>query len=120
MSLSEIDRRALRSLEESLWKEETRFDRNFMERILAQDFSEIGASGQTYRREETLAAAPQPIGAKLSNFSMKLLANDIALVTYASEDSFTGSPRQAHRSSIWSRDSKGEWVLRFHQGTLVP
>lgn len=43
--LSEEDRRALMRLEESMWREETRFDKAFMERALAPDFFEFGRLG---------------------------------------------------------------------------
>ena len=54
--LSDEDRQLLKSLEEDLWREETRFDTIFMERVLAMDFFEIGRSGRVYQREAILAA----------------------------------------------------------------
>jgi hypothetical protein len=40
--LSEEDRTALMRLKEAMWREETRFDKAFMERALAPDFFEFG------------------------------------------------------------------------------
>jgi|SRR5215831_8553173 len=118
MKLDEESRRTLQQLETSLWHEATRFDRAYMESILADDFTEVGASGRQYRREDTLAVARQPLAAQLSNFVITTLAPDVALVRYESEDTLTGKTRRAHRSSIWSRGPNGNWVLHFHQGTL--
>lgn len=115
------DREELRRLEEDLWREETRFDRDFMERVLAEDFVEFGRSGRVYQRIDTLLAPVQSIQAAipLPNFNVRLLTKDIAQVTYNSEITVDGIVQIGRRSSIWSRSPAG-WVLRFHQGTPVP
>ena len=115
------DREELRRLEEDLWREETRFDRDFMERVLAEDFVEFGRSGRVYQRIDTLLAPVQSIQAAipLPNFNVRLLTKDIAQVTYNSEITVDGIVQIGRRSSIWSRSTAG-WVLRFHQGTPVP
>ena len=41
--LNEQELRELTWLEESMWREETRFDMEFMEKHLAKDFFEFGA-----------------------------------------------------------------------------
>jgi hypothetical protein len=38
-----------RQLEESLWRPQTRFDREYTDNILAPDFFEFGRSGRVYR-----------------------------------------------------------------------
>ena len=50
-------------LEHALWRAETRFDDEFMERILADDFGEFGRSGRVYARADTLAVDGQDLGA---------------------------------------------------------
>ena len=52
MELSDLDRETLERLEEELWREETRFDMQRMEEVLAADFFEFGRSGRFYRRED--------------------------------------------------------------------
>ncbi len=47
LEISKEDRAALTRLEEDMWREETRFDIQFMERTLASDFFEYGRSGRT-------------------------------------------------------------------------
>jgi len=112
------DRTALERLEESLWRPETRFDRKFMEEVIAQDFFEFGRSGRIYERADTLGAAPQPLDAvlPLPDFKVRLLNADSAQVTYNSVVRSNGVVDYGRRSSIWSRTGRG-WVLRFHQGT---
>ena len=109
----------LQSLEESLWRAETRFDRVHMERLLAPDFFEFGRSGRRYTRAETLSAVPCTIRAKipLEDFSIRLIHPDVALVTYISEVQYALLER-ANRASIWVRHSD-RWQLQFHQGTPI-
>ena len=47
---------SLTRLEESLWRTETRFDIELMDRTLAADFVEFGRSGRRYDREGVLRA----------------------------------------------------------------
>jgi len=61
MELSKKNHAALERLEGELWREETRFDRKRMSKIIAPDFVEFGGSGRVYRREDTLAVSRQTI-----------------------------------------------------------
>ena len=111
---------ALRDLEESLWREETRYDRAYMGAVLALGFLEFGMSGRRYDRDAIIEAEIQPIGARLplEDFTVVFVRPDVALVTYVSEDEADG-PRRANRMSLWDR-SDGRWQLLSHQGTAVP
>jgi ribonuclease HI len=111
---------ALRELEESLWREETRYDRGHMEAVLAPGFVEFGMSGRRYDRDAVLQTASGPIGARLPllDFTVVFVRPDVALVTYISQDEAYG-PRRANRMSLWDRAS-GQWQLLFHQGTATP
>ncbi len=119
MQLKKEDLDNLRGLEESLWLTEKRFNRDYMEKVLAPDFFEFGRSGRIYSREDTLNAPLQEINARLplKNFNAHLITENVVLVTYLSE---VGEKETtiANRSSIWVRTSKG-WKLRFHQGTRI-
>ena len=119
--LSGQDRRRLELLEESLWRAETRFDREWMESVLAPGFFEFGRSGRVYSREETLEIAAQPIGARLplDDFDARLLSRDVAQATYTSVAAYAGQEQIANRSSLWLRTGDG-WRLLFHQATAVP
>ena len=118
--MNETDRKDLRALEESLWRAETRFDRDYLNKIYAEDFFEFGRSGRICSREESISVPPQKIDAKLPLMNFRLHDLDAAnvLVTYVSEVKF-GEVERANRSSIWTKTLKG-WQIRFHQGTPVP
>ena len=118
MTLTADEHDTLRRLEESLWRAETRFDRDHMNEVLAPDFFEFGRSGRVYRREDTLDASAQPIDATLplAKFEVRSIAAGVALVTYVSEVTYGEVKEVANRSSLWSRHAGG-WRIRFHQGT---
>ena len=118
LEISKEDRAVLTRLEEDMWREETRFDIQFMERTLASDFFEYGRSGRTYTREQSLAVPRQPTDAvlPLPNLRVRLINEDTAQLTYDSAVTYDGIVEHGHRSSIWSRTPDG-WVMRFHQGT---
>jgi hypothetical protein len=115
---SKDDRELLQRLEEDLWRAETRFDRLYLEQLLAEDFFEIGRSGRVYLRDDILASPKVAIEAvlPLPDFNVRLLTADVAQVTYNSAVTYDGVLQKGRRSSIWSRSAKG-WVIRFHQGT---
>ena len=117
-SLSEKDHSTLVRLEENMWREVTRFDPAFMQKALAVDFFEYGRSGKTYTREQILAAPRDAIHAviPLPNLTARLIDENTAQVTYDSAATYDGVVEYAHRSSIWSRTTRG-WEMRFHQGT---
>jgi hypothetical protein len=118
MVLTSNDHDRLRHLEESLWRAESRFDRDHMNEVLAPDFFEFGRSGGVYRREDVLDVPAQPIDATLplAKFAVRAIGTDVALVTYVSEVTYGGIKEIANRSSLWSRHA-GRWTIRFHQGT---
>jgi hypothetical protein len=116
MTLTDSDRDSIERLEETLWREATRFDRAHMERVLALGFFEFGQSGRRYTRDETLDAQAQAIDARfpLREFAVVEIDERTVLVTYVSE--VGPLPVRARRSSLWTRAETG-WRLRFHQGT---
>ena len=116
--LPQDDQAALIELEESMWRERTRFDLAFQEQRFALDFVEFGRSGRTYTREQIIRTEASPIHAKLPlpNLKVRVLDVSTVLITYDSEATYDGVVEYAHRSSIWSR-TEGRWVMRFHQGT---
>ena len=107
----------LRGLEESLWREETRFDRAYMDGILSSGFVEFGRSGRIWTREATLTTPRRKIGARipLPKFGVRMLCEDLALVTYRSEG-LEDDVEVGNRASIWRKTGDG-WKLEFHQGT---
>ena len=119
MEISSEDREILERLEEELWREQTRFDMQRMNKLIAPDFFEFGRSGRVYHRQDALAVTRQPIDAvfPLPKLHIRLLNENTAQVTYNSAVTHDGVVEYARRSSIWSRTTSG-WTLRVHQGTL--
>lgn len=114
MSLFDV----LKQLEESLWLPESRFDNDYMNQLLDNDFFEFGRSGKIYTREECMSHPYQEIYAKIPLEKLQVLdiTDDVKQVTYISEVGI--EKLRANRSSIWVRIG-GKWRLRFHQGTPI-
>jgi hypothetical protein len=118
MRITEEETDLLRSLEESLWRADSRFDLKKMEDLLAQDFFESGRSGRIYKRDDTLKIRPREIKAELPlrSFEARLIEKQ---TTYISVVTYGDVVERGLRSSIWSHSATG-WKLRFHQGTPLP
>lgn len=108
----------LTHLEEGLWLD-TRFDPQWMDRMLHPEFTEVAISGRTYTRAESTAATDLEVSLPHEDYSLELIDEDVALVRYVSHDAVDGVERHAHRTSIWINTNEG-WRLRFHQGTPLP
>lgn len=117
MNFTDNDIKELQVLEESLWRPETRFDFDYMNNLLADDFFEFGRSGKIYTKAESLSAPMQEIHAKLPlrDFTVHQISNDVVLVTYVSEVQYE-TLEIGNRSSLWLKMQDG-WKLKFHQGT---
>lgn len=110
----------LLALEQRLFQPEVRHSRQELERLLAEDFVEIGSSGKIYDRAAIIVevGSEQGIEITLSDFRVRSLSPEVALVTYHAVISDTASQKSAHslRSSLW-RMIGGAWRMVFHQGT---
>jgi ribonuclease HI len=95
-----------------MWRDVTRYDRTWMDEHLADGFTEVGWSGRTSTRNQTLDAPGEPIDVALSGMAVRHLGRDAVLVTYRSTD----SRGEGHRASVWVRQ-RSTWRLAFHQGT---
>lgn len=117
-TLSQTELKNLEKLEEELWQGETRFNENYMRKVMANDFFEFGRSGRVYDLEEVLSISSEKIEAEipLPNLQIRQLSTDVVQITYDSAVGHLGNIQYARRSSIWSRNGE-TWQLRFHQGT---
>jgi hypothetical protein len=112
----------LRVLETELHSNDTRSNRERMERLLHPDFMEFGRSGVLYTRADVLnefaarGSALPPIHSE--QFRLAILADGVALLTYLSAhvNSDGTLHRRTWRSSIWVHTENG-WQMCFHQGT---
>ena len=88
--------------------------------LIDDEFIEIGSSATHYNKADViqwLSTNDQSIRSG-TDFSAKLLANDLVLLTYTSHIQNTPEAlvKKALRSSIW-RKQKENWQMVFHQGT---
>ena len=98
--------------------EKTRCD---FEHMIATDFSEVGASGRRYSREDVLdvlerrqSTAADSV-CEASDAQVRELAPDMYLITYSL---IQCQKRRTRRASIWRRTPDG-WKIVYHQGTVV-
>ena len=111
----------LRIRELALQRGSVRRSQDSLLELLHPDFFEVGRSGRTYTREETvqnlLCESPE-IEIRSKNFRVALLGPDAAMLTY--ESVHVGQSGEefhpAHRVSVWIRSATG-WQMRYHQGT---
>lgn len=100
--------------EQALLTDLVRSDPPSAAELLHPSFTEIGASGRTYDRDDILAALAPLQGVESSDFVADELAPGVVLLRYRT----TGPQGSAERSSIWLREGD-RWLLRHHQGTPV-
>ncbi len=93
--------------------------------IMTNDFWEVGASGEIYKREEVLSTVvtryqnPNYSSNDLyevSDFACKEIANNTYLVSYQLLQGL--EKRLTKRSTIWQKEN-GSWKIVYHQGTMI-
>lgn len=88
--------------------------------MTAEDFWEVGASGNRYSREHVLDVLderqrdPQPDPWETDGFHCRQLAEAVYLLTYTLRQ----GERVTRRATVWRRDADGGKIV-FHQGTPV-
>jgi RimJ/RimL family protein N-acetyltransferase len=97
-----------------------RADASCLERLLAPDFHEFGASGGELGHEgtaELVAKSTAPGGEpiRVENMRGQLLASGLVMVKYTSEN----HGRRSNRTSLWRRVAPGRWQVFHHQGTIT-
>lgn len=87
--------------------------------LLADDFVEIGSSGNQYDKAQVLASLIEevPVLVTAAHYSARRIGQDVVLITYRAWR-HTKPPVHSLRSSIW-HFKEGKWLLTFHQGTLT-
>lgn len=108
--------------ERALFANDTRKSRIELERLLHPKFTEIGASGRRFNREQIIAELSQEQNQNPSIVGQRFAVNDITdnakLLTYELfvEDIEGHKSKYSRRSSLWVKTSEG-WQIKFHQGT---
>jgi hypothetical protein len=122
MNLTTSEAQLLIELETRLLRPETRSSRQALDRLLADDFTEIGKSGRVYDKQTVIAGLVSESGDLkfiADNFETRVLARDLVLLTYQTSLEHEQKHPGAIRSSIWRRSGR-DWQLVFHQGTPAP
>ena len=107
-----------RGLEEGLWRSDTRSDRDWLDGVLAEDFTEYCRFGHVYDRDHIINAPAQDVEVEFpfADFNVEAVAPDVVLVTYMNTVTYRGVTQSARRSSIWTNTPQG-WKLKFQQAT---
>jgi hypothetical protein len=107
----------LMTLEQQLLDPALRIDKAFLQRVLADDFEEIGQSGRLHDKASTMRDLPASPGFSVSptieGFKAREGSPGLVLTIYSIAETGTA------RSSLWRRTASG-WELVFHQGTRPP
>src|SRR5699024_3966768 len=98
--------------EQALLADRLRADPPSAAELLHPSFSEVGASGRRFDREEILAHLAPLQGVDAEEFVADEIAPGVVLLRYVT----TGSAGSAERTSVWVKEG-GRWLLRHHQGT---
>lgn len=112
----------IKKLELELIQPEIRKSKERLDELIADEFIEIGESGNQYNKQDILIALPKQTGIKfsLSDFKATEIATGIVLATFELEKEILNSGEKiiSLRSSIW-QNRNGKWQIVFHQGTQL-
>ena len=98
--------------EQALLTDALRADAPSAAELLHPAFTEIGASGRSYDRDEILSALAPLADVQAEEFLADEIAPGAILLHYVT----TGPDGTVRRSSVWVKE-RGRWLLRHHQGT---
>ncbi len=110
----------IKKLEEDLLTQAVRTDPQKLGSFLADDFLELGTSGNIWTKQMVIEALKNESYTEtfVKEFRLTLLADNIALVTYCAHrrqnENDTGA--DSLHCSIWKKFNKN-WKIIFHQGT---
>ncbi|MFG6115707.1 DUF4440 domain-containing protein [Halobacillus sp. MO56] len=106
----------IKELEKSHLNLEVRKSSAELDKILADDFFEIGSSGRMIYKEECITSGVDLDELELFDFELHQLGPDVVLTTYFIHNKTKN--RNTLRSSIWKQREE-RWELYFHQGTIT-
>lgn len=107
------------ALEKRLLMPEVRRDLAELDRLIAEDFQEVGASGDVFGKAEVLEDLPDEHGVvrECTDFTAKMLGKGVVLVTFMALKKTEAEVRRSFRTSLWVK--RGHWQMVFHQGTKL-
>ena len=109
----------LLKLEMSLWINETRFNGEYLDKVLHPEFKEFGRSGKTYNKIDIISSKEEDIKAlfPFEKLEVKQLDKTAFLITYVSVIKDNDKLIKSNRSSIWVGETSFQMI--FHQGTAI-
>lgn len=101
--------------EKSLMDFPNRGSVDFLNKILTDDFIEVGSVGEKWNKQEIISRleVSEPIEYEVKNFKVTSVSNSVMLATYR----VRLSGKWSYRSSIWVLVGD-DWLMKYHQGTL--
>ena len=92
-----------------------------LDQLIADDFIEIGSSGELFGKAEVLTWLPaeQSVTYTATDFKLQELAPNLIQLIYKSTCLNKDKQHYAQRSSIWKMNDSN-WQMVFHQGTPCP
>ena len=105
--------------ERQLLDPEVRRQPELVRALIHPEFVEFGASGRIWDAQSIVAALASeqtPSEIRATNLVAVLLDPGVVLLTFRTDS----AGRACLRSSIWIRSDEDKWLLRFHQGTVIP
>ncbi|MFI8566640.1 DUF4440 domain-containing protein [Rhodococcus sp. NPDC078407] len=111
---TDADLSTVLELERALQTRKCRRDRERLNSLLAEDFSEVGASGAVWDKSSILDMLRDetPVDIEVLELDGRMISADLVLVQWISRT----PNRRARRTSLWRRTATG-WELVHHQGT---
>ncbi|MDV8021822.1 nuclear transport factor 2 family protein [Rhodococcus sp. IEGM 1330] len=103
-------------LERELQTAECRRDRERLASLLADDFTEVGASGTVWDKSSILdmLGSESSVEIEVIELSGRVIGSNCVLVQWISRT----AELRARRTSLWRRTDTG-WELVHHQGTPI-
>jgi hypothetical protein len=109
-------------LEQRLLQPDVRGSPDVVGDFLDDEFVEFGSSGRVYDKAEIISALAkeqdqEPDGQiSARDFRLRMLSDEVALITYRTDRDSRDRRFSSLRSSIW-KNQNGRWRMVFHQGT---
>ena len=108
-----------------MYEAEKHKDLKFVLSHLADDFAEIAGDGGVYHRADIEAGWSDVVvnDYRLSDCLFKRMARDAAYLSCKMEldATYKGKPlpQRFRVTTVWTRQ-RGDWLIRFEQGTIIP
>lgn len=109
-------------LEKALLTPRVRSSKDDLDHLLADDFFEVGASGDRFGKEFVLEHLPAELDSTQfigRDFKVREIFAGVALVTFIVTKHDKNGTKDSFRSSLWVwRNDR--WQMTYHQGTPLP